>query len=67
VTCAGLGKVCEAANGRLAVDAVAAELPDVIPLDPLMPEIDGFELVAALQANTAWRARSQSPTLTRLT
>jgi signal transduction histidine kinase/CheY-like chemotaxis protein len=47
--------VREAANGRLALDAIAAELPDVILLDLMMPEMDGFELVAALQANAAWR------------
>ncbi|HEY2532387.1 MAG TPA: response regulator, partial [Xanthobacteraceae bacterium] len=48
-------RVREAANGRLALDAVAAELPDVILLDLMMPEMDGFELVAALQAKVAWR------------
>jgi adenylate cyclase len=48
--------VREAANGRLALDAIRAELPDVILLDLMMPEMDGFELVAALQANAAWRA-----------
>jgi adenylate cyclase len=47
--------VREAANGRLALDAITAELPDVILLDLMMPEMDGFELVAALQANTGWR------------
>jgi signal transduction histidine kinase/CheY-like chemotaxis protein len=47
--------VREAVNGRLALDAVAAELPDVILLDLMMPEMDGFELVAALQAKPAWR------------
>jgi len=47
--------VREAANGRLALDAIGAELPDVILLDLMMPEMDGFELVAALQANVAWR------------
>jgi adenylate cyclase len=47
--------VREAANGRLALDAIRAELPDVILLDLMMPEMDGFELVAALQANAAWR------------
>jgi CheY-like chemotaxis protein len=47
--------VREAANGRLALDALAVELPDVILLDLMMPEMDGFELVAALQANAAWR------------
>jgi CheY-like chemotaxis protein len=30
-------------------------LPDVILLDLMMPEMDGFELVAALRANAAWR------------
>jgi CheY-like chemotaxis protein len=48
-------RVREAANGRLALDAVAAELPDVILLDLMMPEMDGFEVVAALQAKPAWR------------
>ena len=48
--------VREAANGRLALDAIVAELPDLILLDLMMPEMDGFELVAALQANAAWRA-----------
>jgi signal transduction histidine kinase/DNA-binding response OmpR family regulator len=48
-------RVREAANGRLALDAIAAELPDVILLDLMMPEMDGFELVAALQAKAAWR------------
>src|SRR5215469_9817415 len=47
--------VREAANGRLALDAIRAELPDLILLDLMMPEMDGFELVAALQANAAWR------------
>jgi CheY-like chemotaxis protein len=47
--------VREAANGRLALDAIAAELPDAILLDLMMPEMDGFELVVALQANTGWR------------
>jgi adenylate cyclase len=48
-------RVREAANGRLALDAVEAEVPDVILLDLMMPEMDGFELVAALQAKAAWR------------
>jgi adenylate cyclase len=47
--------VREAANGRLALDAITAELPDVILLDLMMPEMDGFEVVAALQADAAWR------------
>jgi len=47
--------VREAANGRLALDALAVELPDVILLDLMMPEMDGFQLVAALQGNASWR------------
>jgi signal transduction histidine kinase/CheY-like chemotaxis protein len=47
--------VREAANGRLALDAITTEMPDVILLDLMMPEMDGFELVAALQANASWR------------
>jgi signal transduction histidine kinase/CheY-like chemotaxis protein len=47
--------VREAANGRLALDAIGSEMPDVILLDLMMPEMDGFQLVAALQANAAWR------------
>jgi signal transduction histidine kinase/CheY-like chemotaxis protein len=47
--------VREAANGRLALDALAAKLPDILLLDLMMPEMDGFQLVTALQANPAWR------------
>ncbi|MFI5024518.1 MAG: response regulator, partial [Alphaproteobacteria bacterium] len=47
--------VREAANGRLALDALANGLPDIMLLDLMMPEMDGFQLVAALQANPAWR------------
>jgi CheY-like chemotaxis protein len=47
--------VREAANGRRALDCLAAKLPDILLLDLMMPEMDGFEVVAALQANPAWR------------
>jgi CheY-like chemotaxis protein len=30
-------------------------LPDILLLDLMMPEMDGFGVVAALQANPAWR------------
>ena len=47
--------VREAVNGRFALDALKEGLPDIVLLDLMMPEMDGFELVAALQANPAWR------------
>ena len=47
--------VKEAGNGRLALEALAGGVPDIILLDLMMPEMDGFEVVAALQANPSWR------------
>jgi signal transduction histidine kinase/CheY-like chemotaxis protein len=48
--------VKEAANGRLALAALAGGLPDIVLLDLMMPEMDGFQVVAALQENPAWRS-----------
>jgi adenylate cyclase len=45
----------EAENGRVALDQIARNTPDVILLDLLMPEMDGFQLIAALQAHPQWR------------
>jgi CheY-like chemotaxis protein len=47
--------VREAANGRLALEALKDGVPDVVLLDLMMPEMDGFQVVAELQANPAWR------------
>ena len=47
--------VHEAAKGRLALEALRQDLPDVVLLDLMMPEMDGFEVVAEMQANAAWR------------
>jgi signal transduction histidine kinase/DNA-binding response OmpR family regulator len=41
--------VREAANGREALDRLQQGKPDVILLDLMMPEMDGFAVVAALQ------------------
>ena len=46
--------VREAANGREALIVLKDERPDLILLDLMMPEMDGFQLVAALQKDPGW-------------
>ncbi len=45
----------EAENGLVALDRLAKERPDIILLDLMMPEMDGFQFIAALQAQPVWR------------
>lgn len=40
-----------AANGQLALDAIAAQKPDLILLDLMMPGIDGFEVIRRVREN----------------
>jgi signal transduction histidine kinase/CheY-like chemotaxis protein len=47
--------VQEAANGREALGLLQHAKPDVILLDLMMPEMDGFAVVAALQKEPSWR------------
>jgi CheY-like chemotaxis protein len=49
------GTVLRAYGGREAIDIARAELPDVIVLDLMMPEVSGFDVVAELikQPDTA--------------
>jgi adenylate cyclase len=44
----------EAENGRIALDRLRKEQPDIILLDLMMPEMDGFQLVAEIQRHPAW-------------
>jgi threonine synthase len=43
-------KLYEAVNGREALDLIARELPDLIILDLMMPELDGFSVLDALRS-----------------
>jgi CheY-like chemotaxis protein len=44
-------RIFRAYRGRDAVDIATRELPDLIVLDLMMPEMDGFEVVEALNTN----------------
>jgi CheY-like chemotaxis protein len=47
--------VDEAANGRIGLERVARAAPDLILLDLMMPELDGFGFAERLRAEPAWR------------
>jgi len=48
-------KVDEASNGLEAIERLKETLPDVILLDLMMPEMDGFEFAHTLQLSSEWR------------
>lgn len=41
------------ANGRAALDAIAVAPPDLVLLDIMLPEIDGFEVCQQIKQNSA--------------
>ncbi len=43
--------ILEASNGREGLDLIQKELPDLVILDMMMPEMDGFSVIEALKAN----------------
>jgi adenylate cyclase len=47
--------VQEAANGKEALDRLQRGKPDLILLDLMMPEMDGFQVVATLHKEPDWR------------
>ena len=48
--------VREAVNGRAALEQVETARPDLILLDLMMPEMDGFEFARHLRERPEWRA-----------
>lgn len=48
-------QVLVATNGQQALDVMARVRPDLVLLDIMMPEMDGFEACARIKANPAWR------------
>jgi CheY-like chemotaxis protein len=48
--------VVEAENGRIALKLVTARAPQLILLDLMMPEMDGFEFVQELRKSETWRS-----------
>ncbi len=47
--------VAQAENGRVGLTRLAEKTPDVILLDLMMPEMDGFEFIAELRRTPKWR------------
>ncbi len=47
--------VAVAENGRVGLARVSEQIPELILLDLMMPEMDGFEFVTELRKNEAWR------------
>ncbi len=45
-----------AENGRVALEKIKVEVPDLILTDLMMPEMDGFELIAELREHPVWRS-----------
>jgi twitching motility two-component system response regulator PilG len=42
-------------NGRLAIEAIAEEKPDLVLLDIMLPEIDGFEVCRRIKSEPETR------------
>ena len=49
-------EVVQAANGREAIEAATREKPDLVLLDVMMPELDGFQVCSRLKQDEATRS-----------
>jgi Na+/proline symporter/signal transduction histidine kinase/CheY-like chemotaxis protein len=45
----------QAENGRVGLEKVAEQQPNIILLDLMMPEVDGFSFIFQLRENPAWQ------------
>jgi GAF domain-containing protein/CheY-like chemotaxis protein/anti-sigma regulatory factor (Ser/Thr protein kinase) len=48
-------QVSEAENGRIALARLTEARPDIIMLDLMMPEMDGFEFLVEMRSRAEWR------------
>jgi CheY-like chemotaxis protein len=48
-------ETASAENGRIALEMIAEESPDLVFLDTMMPEMDGLETLAAIRSNPRTR------------
>lgn len=48
-------QVRTASDGEAALAAIAAEAPDLVLLDVMMPRKNGYEVCQAIRANPDWR------------
>ena len=48
-------RVSEAANGRVALEQLERSVPDLVLLDLMMPEMDGFEFLDAMRQVEPWQ------------
>jgi PleD family two-component response regulator len=52
---AGFDNICTAANGRDGVALIEQELPDLVLLDYILPDMDGFDVCKKLKENQSTR------------
>lgn len=44
-------QVCSMLNGKQALESIEKEMPDLVLLDVMLPEVDGFEVCRQIKSN----------------